>query len=104
MNSPPNSRIARAGCVQSRLSCTASNRSQSIDFFHISQKRRYAVIPHSPFTRASIDLSAQKNRRALRLDGFFVQWRGQDLNLRPRGYEPRELPGCSTPRHVRTGL
>lgn len=60
MNSPPNSRIARAGCVQSRLSCTASNRSQSIDFFHISQKRRYAVIPHSPFTRASIDLSAQK--------------------------------------------
>ena len=26
--------------------------------------------------------------------------RGQDLNLRPRGYEPRELPGCSTPRLV----
>jgi len=38
--------------------------------------------------------------------------RGQDLNLRPSGYEPDELPGCSTPRreesfgeHVRsTGL
>src|ERR1044072_5490035 len=29
--------------------------------------------------------------------------RGQDLNLRPSGYEPDELPGCSTPRHqVRT--
>ena len=27
------------------------------------------------------------------------EWRGQDSNLRPRGYEPRELPGCSTPRH-----
>ena len=27
-----------------------------------------------------------------------VKWRGQDSNLRPRGYEPRELPGCSTPR------
>ena len=27
------------------------------------------------------------------------KWRGQDSNLRPRGYEPRELPGCSTPRH-----
>ncbi len=27
-----------------------------------------------------------------------AKWRGQDLNLRPRGYEPRELPGCSTPR------
>jgi hypothetical protein len=23
---------------------------------------------------------------------------GQDLNLRPSGYEPDELPGCSTPR------
>src|SRR5262245_30063670 len=29
-----------------------------------------------------------------------TQLRGQDLNLRPRGYEPRELPGCSTPRHI----
>ncbi len=28
------------------------------------------------------------------------QLRGQDLNLRPSGYEPDELPGCSTPRYV----
>ena len=27
--------------------------------------------------------------------------RGQDLNLRPSGYEPDELPGCSTPRQIR---
>ncbi len=27
--------------------------------------------------------------------------RGQDLNLRPLGYEPNELPGCSTPRYTR---
>ena len=29
--------------------------------------------------------------------------RGGDLNPRPLGYEPNELPDCSTPRHcVRT--
>ena len=27
-----------------------------------------------------------------------IKLRGQDLNLRPSGYEPDELPGCSTPR------
>jgi hypothetical protein len=27
--------------------------------------------------------------------------RGQDLNLRPSGYEPDELPDCSTPRQRR---
>ena len=32
------------------------------------------------------------------LNIFFVGLRGQDLNLRPLGYEPNELPDCSTPR------
>ncbi len=30
--------------------------------------------------------------------------RGQDLNLRPSGYEPDELPSCSTPQFLRAPL
>jgi len=33
-----------------------------------------------------------------RLAGL-TELREQDSNLRPRGYEPRELPGCSIPRY-----
>ena len=34
--------------------------------------------------------------------GMCMRWlRGLDLNQRPSGYEPDELPGCSTPRQTR---
>jgi hypothetical protein len=38
-----------------------------------------------------------KARDVIDITGLF--WlRGLDLNQRPSGYEPDELPGCSTPR------
>ncbi len=37
----------------------------------------------------------------IRFVAFVVQpWRGRDLNPRPPGYEPGELPDCSTPRQT----
>jgi hypothetical protein len=51
--------------------------------------------------------AGRTNEKTLRR-GFFVFsteveiWlRGPDLNQRPLGYEPNELPDCSTPRYLR---
>ena len=38
-----------------------------------------------------------KNPLTLTISGLMLL-REQDLNLRPSGYEPDELPDCSTPR------
>ena len=49
--------------------------------------------------------AGQKNRAALTaqlLQHIDLIWlRGLDLNQRPLGYEPNELPGCSTP-HIQS--
>ena len=41
----------------------------------------------------------QKKKRQLRSSCLFFWLRGGDLNSRPPGYEPDELPSCSTPRY-----
>ena len=64
------------------------------------------LIEQSTAKSRSVDLSRRRSlkqkSRCFRtgLDLYFSSWRGQDLNLRPSGYEPDELPDCSTPRCV----
>ena len=54
-------------------------------------RRSYAqaMLAHTIVTRLSPE-------RLVRLEKWL---RGGDLNPRPLGYEPNELPDCSTPRH-----
>ena len=42
--------------------------------------------------------AALKQQKARSYDRAFLWMRGLDLNQRPSGYEPDELPDCSTPR------
>jgi hypothetical protein len=54
------------------------------------------------FSEANVTSSFRilKNVNAISCRHSAKDWlRGLDLNQRPSGYEPDELPGCSTPRH-----
>ena len=69
-----------------------------------AQKNKKIKSIHPKFTPSPnrgefyIAKKQKKNRQILRNDG--LKWlRRQDLNLRPSGYEPDELPNCSTPRY-----
>ena len=63
----------------------------------IARRRRLVVKPVVNVTR--IDKSRPRISPETASDLDFYWLRGQDLNLRPLGYEPSELPNCSTPRH-----
>ena len=82
------------------------------DFYEITGNCREAFIcsfprsqsellfpPHGAHARSSG--SAGMLRRSVAMGELFWRWlRGLDLNQRPSGYEPDELPDCSTPRYL----
>ncbi len=74
---------SRTALYQARVACHAPHsRKNGRNPVERAWKRPSSVVRKGPLTR------------------YFRWWRGQDLNLRPSGYEPDELPDCSTPRRA----
>ncbi len=98
---PPRRRRRRVDGVPGGVFCSLFTRDAGLPPKQIRLNRskteffRFAGSLHlPPFAHRN-----KKSTRFLSKPGAFVWLRRQDLNLRPSGYEPDELPNCSTPRY-----
>jgi hypothetical protein len=102
-NAPPRGMAGpAAGMAHPTTRRRDRSREGSSDRAHFSTDVAMQRFRHPAFPRAG-----RADARTPAADGragVLHRLRGQDLNLRPSGYEPDELPDCSTPRRCESGV
>jgi integrase len=89
---PYRSMVLLAGCTGLRISEVMGLRWTSVNFENLVMEIREG------FARSQVTkLKSECSQDQLPLDPGLRWLRGVDLNHRPLGYEPNELPDCSTP-------